>query len=200
MSKVSIQTGTSHGGTVLPDGSIAKVAIAFDVIDALGEMCRKQFDIGGVVQHGASTLPESEFDHLPQHQVMEVHLATGFQNTLFDSPSFPKELKARIYAWLDHHAASEKKPGMTPEQFYYKTRKKAYGPFKKEMWEFPQGIKEALMNDLSRQFDMLFSKLGIHGSRAIVEQLVRPVAVHRPFPAAGSSRVAIEQDDNPNAD
>ncbi|MFH0799224.1 MAG: class II fructose-bisphosphate aldolase [Pseudomonadota bacterium] len=202
ISKISIQTGTSHGGVVLPDGSVAKVAIDFGVIDKLGEMCRREFKIGGVVQHGASTLPESAFDNFPKHQAMEVHLATGFQNTLFDSTSFPKNLKEQIYKWLDSNCASEKKPGMTPEQFYYKARKKGYGTFKRELWSLTDNTKSALMSELARQFDMLFTKLNIKGSRDVVEKFVKPAAVHHPFPKEGAPKVAmkIEHDDNPNAD
>lgn len=202
MSKISIQTGTSHGGVVLPDGSIAKVAIDFKVIDTLGEMCRKQFGIGGVVQHGASTLPESAFDQFPKHQAMEVHLATGFQNTLFDSTAFPKNLKEQIYTWLDANCASEKKPDQTPEQFYYKARKKGYGPFKREMWSLTDNTKSALMSELARQFDMLFTKLAIKGSREVIAKFVKPAAVAHPFPKAGAAKVTakIEHDDNPLAD
>lgn len=202
LSKVSIQTGTSHGGVVLPDGSIAKVAIDFKVIDQLGEMCRKQFGIGGVVQHGASTLPESAFDNFPKHQAMEVHLATGFQNTLFDSTQFPKNLKELIYKWLDTNCASERKPDMTPEQFYYKSRKKGYGAFKRELWSLTDNTKSALMSELAKQFDMLFTKLNIRGSRTLVEKFIKPTAVHHPFPKEGQSKATakIEHDNNPNAD
>lgn len=182
ISKISIQTGTSHGGVVLPDGKVAKVKLDFDVIVELGELARGQFGIGGVVQHGASTLPESAFDSFPKHQAMEVHLATGFQNTIFDSTSFPKALRDQIYRWLDENAKSERKPGMTPEQFYYKARKRGFGPFKRELWSLTDNTLSALMSELARQFDMLFTKLFIGGSRAVVERFVRPVPVHRPFP------------------
>lgn len=200
ISKISIQTGTSHGGIVLPDGSIAKVAIDFGVIDKLGEMCRKQFGIGGVVQHGASTLPESAFDNFPKHQAIEVHLATGFQNTLFDSTSFPKNLKEQIYKWLDSDCANEKKPGMTLEQFYYKARKKGFGPFKREFWSLTDNTKSALMSELARQFDMLFTKLQIKDSHAIVEKLIKPVTVHHAFPKGSIKAAELAHDDNPNAD
>lgn len=202
MSKISIQTGTSHGGVVLPDGSIAKVAIDFKVIDTLGEMCRKQFGIGGVVQHGASTLPESAFDNFPKHQAMEVHLATGFQNALFDSTAFPKNLKEQIYKWLDTNCAGERKPDQTPEQFYYKSRKKGYGPFKRELWSLTDNTKSALMSELARQFDMHFTKLNIKGSRDLIEKFVKTAAVHHPFPKVGAAKTTakIEHDDNPLAD
>ncbi|MCD6246244.1 class II fructose-bisphosphate aldolase, partial [candidate division WOR-3 bacterium] len=65
ISKISIQTGTAHGGVVLPDGSIAKVKIDFDTLKRLGEVARKEYKIGGVVQHGASTLPDEAFHHFP---------------------------------------------------------------------------------------------------------------------------------------
>lgn len=41
VSKLSIQTGTHHGGVVLPDGTLAQVAIDFEVIRRLGEEARK---------------------------------------------------------------------------------------------------------------------------------------------------------------
>ncbi len=202
ISKISIQTGTSHGGVPLPDGTIAKVALDFSVIDALGKLARTQFGIGGVVQHGASTLPESAFDQFPKHQTMEVHLATGFQNTVLDSTALPRTLKENIYKWLDTNAADERKPNMTNEQFYYKARKKALGPFKKEMWSLTDNTKGALMSELAHQFDMLFARLAIKGSSKTIAKFVKPVAVHQPFSTATAPKaeVKIEHDDNPNAD
>ena len=61
LSKISVLTGTSHGGVVLPDGSIKEVAVDFDLLQHLGQVARDNFGIGGAVQHGASTLPESAF-------------------------------------------------------------------------------------------------------------------------------------------
>ncbi len=199
MSKVSVQTGTSHGGVVLPDGSIAEVAIDFKVIDELGRMCREQYGIGGVVQHGASTLPESAFHNFPEHQAVEVHLATGFQNTIFDSTSFPKAFKEQIYAWLDTNAASDRKPDMTPEQFYYKARKRGFGPFKREFWSLTDNTRATLMSELARQFDMLFTRLGVEGSLELVERFIKPARVQQSRTASGVTAV-IEHDDNPNAD
>jgi fructose/tagatose bisphosphate aldolase len=201
MSKISIQTGTTHGGVPLPDGTMAKVALDFGVIDELGDMSRRQFGIGGVVQHGASTLPEAAFDNFPKHQTMEVHLATGFQNTLYDSTAFPKTLKEQIYKWLDANCAGDKKPDMTPEQFYYKTRKKGFGPFKRELWSLTDNTKSALMSELAKQFDMLFNKLRIRDSRGLIAKFVEPVTVHHPFPKGGARpKATIAADESPRAD
>ena len=45
----------------MPDGTLAQVAIDFDVLKRLGELARKKYGLRGVVQHGASTLPDSAF-------------------------------------------------------------------------------------------------------------------------------------------
>ena len=66
ISKISVQTGTSHGGVVLPDGSIAKVSIAFDTLKELSKIAREEYGLGGAVQHGASTLPDEAFDMFPK--------------------------------------------------------------------------------------------------------------------------------------
>ena len=55
ISKISVQTGTSHGGVVLPDGSIAQVALDFDTLKALSAIAQKEYGLAGAVQHGAST-------------------------------------------------------------------------------------------------------------------------------------------------
>ena len=91
ISKVSVQTGTSHGGVPLPDGSMAEVKLDFEVIRRLGEVAREH-GLAGAVQHGASTLPDELFHRFPAVETAEIHLATGFQNALYEHPAFPAEL------------------------------------------------------------------------------------------------------------
>ena len=79
ISKISIQTGTSHGGVVLLDGTIAKVSVDFDTLLKLSRIARKQYGMGGAVQHGASTLPEDAFSKFVEAEAVEVHLATNFE-------------------------------------------------------------------------------------------------------------------------
>ncbi|MGB9599533.1 MAG: class II fructose-bisphosphate aldolase, partial [Myxococcota bacterium] len=174
ISKISVQTGTSHGGVVLPDGSIAKVNLDFSVLETISKIGREQYGIAGTVQHGASTLPEDAFDKFPQHHTAEVHLATGFQNILLDSPNFPKELRDEMYRWLDKNAKDERKPDMTDEQFYYKTRKKVFGAFKKEIWALPEDIKQRLASELEAKFDLIFKKLNIKDTYEKVLEFVKP--------------------------
>jgi len=111
ISKISIQTGTSHGGVVLPDGSVAQVKLDFDTLKTISKLAREEFGLAGAVQHGASTLPAEAFHKFPETETAEVHLATEFQNMIYESKHFPVDLKNRIYEWLKTNAASEKKEG-----------------------------------------------------------------------------------------
>jgi fructose/tagatose bisphosphate aldolase len=175
LSKISIQTGTSHGGVVLPDGSIAKVNLDFGILLKLSRVARSVYGMGGTVQHGASTLPESAFGKFVESEAVEVHLATNFQNMVYDR--LPDELRSEIYAYLDSTNASERKPDMTNEQFYYKTRKNAIGPFKAKTWGLPAKNRKEISKALEDQFRKLFVSLGAHGTRSYINSTVKPVIV-----------------------
>ena len=171
LSKISIQTGTSHGGVVLPDGSIAKVKVDFGTLKHLSRIARKEYGMGGAVQHGASTLPEDAFGHFVESEAIEVHLATNFQNMMFDR--IPDSLKSEIYAYLDENHANERKPDMTDEQFHYKTRKRALGIFKKQLWEMPEEVKQSINKAWEAQFTRLFTYLGIKDTYPIVMKTIK---------------------------
>jgi fructose/tagatose bisphosphate aldolase len=181
ISKVSLQTGTSHGGVPLPDGSIAAVKLDFEVIRRLGEVAR-EYGLAGAVQHGASTLPDELFHHFPAVETAEIHLATGFQNALFDNPAFPAGLLKAIDGWCFSDAADERKPGQTDEQFVYTTRKKAIGPFKRQLWDLAE--KDQILADQASKIAFLFKELAVLGTRDIVDRHVTPVVHHRPAPDA----------------
>lgn len=170
ISKISVQTGTSHGGVVMPDGTIADVKLDLVALEALSRAARNPYGMGGAVQHGASTLPPDAFGHFPRIETVEIHLATNFQNIVFDHPTLPAELRQRAYAWLDQNAQSEKKANDTPEQFYYRARKRAIGPFKQEMWSLPEQVRSAIAADLERNFRFLFDKLAVNGTADLVRR------------------------------
>lgn len=175
LSKISVLTGTSHGGTVLPDGSIAEVSIAFDVLRDLSRVARKDYNMGGTVQHGASTVPEENFNKFVQHEAIEVHLATNFATMFFDN--VPSEFKKEMYAWLDVNSAGDRKPNMTDEQFYYKTRKNAIGPFKAKSYALPAATLDQLSNAWEAQFAKLFDLLGVKDTRNLVDKYIKPAIV-----------------------
>jgi fructose/tagatose bisphosphate aldolase len=185
VSKISINTGTSHGGVVLPDGTVAKVSIAFDSMQAISKIARAEYGLGGVVQHGASTLPAEMFHEFPNHGACEVHLATEFQNMIYEHPALPKELKDEMYAWLKANAADERKANDTDEQFLYRSRKKAIGPFKKALWDLPEPLRAEIGASLQAKFEYLFGKLRVQGTKNAVSRFVKPVEVERTV-AAGT--------------
>ena len=183
ISKVSVQTGTSHGGVVLPDGSIAEVAVDFETLGKLSAAAKER-GIGGAVQHGASTLPEEAFGKFAEVDAVEVHLATAYQNLYLDSASFPNDLRQSIHAWLEEAHAGDRKAGQTDAQFYYKTRKNAFGQFKSELWSLPEETKAAIYADLQPRFELVMHELNVAGNGDLITKYVKPVDVNVPAPAA----------------
>ncbi|MGB9774346.1 MAG: class II fructose-bisphosphate aldolase [Bacteroidota bacterium] len=171
ISKISVQTGTSHGGVVLPDGSIAKVKLDFDTLRVLSEIARKDYGMSGAVQHGASTLPPELFDKFPQVGASEIHLATEFQNMIY--ALIPSELREDIYAWIRANLSGERKVGETEEQFIYKTRKKGFGPFKQQFWDLPEDVRQNVREELRKKFEFLFTKLNVANTAEVVQKYVR---------------------------
>ncbi|HVP14047.1 MAG TPA: class II fructose-bisphosphate aldolase [Terriglobales bacterium] len=174
ISKISIQTGTSHGGVPLPDGTVAQVKVDFGAIETLSRLAVERYHLAGVVQHGASTLPAELFDRFPRLGAVEIHLATEFQNMLYDHPIFPLDLKRAIYERLRTEAADERKSGDTDEQFFYKARKKALGLFKRELWGLPLPVRAEIGRALEEKFRFLLQKLQVARTSDLV-------AKHAPF-------------------
>jgi len=180
ISKVSIQTGTSHGGVLLSDGTMAKVKLDFETLRTLSKEAREKYGMAGAVQHGASTLPSDAFGKFPEVGTAEVHLATEFQNMVYESPHFPKELKDRIYDWINKNLAGERKPGQTDEQFIYGARKKALGPFKKEIMGLGQAARDAIARDIEAKFEFLFEKLNVKNTKdAVLKHTTLKRVIHR---------------------
>jgi len=184
ISKISVQTGTTHGGVPLADGSVAKVKIDFAVLEKLSALARSQYGLAGAVQHGASTLPNEAFDRFPAVGTAEIHLATGFQNIIYDSSDFPQNLKEKMYEYMKTELKSEWKEKDTEEQFIYKTRKKGFGPFKLEMWQMPADTLQKIGVELEKQFSFLFDKLKMADTQKIVEKYIKPVDVPLELPAS----------------
>jgi fructose/tagatose bisphosphate aldolase len=198
LSKISVQTGTAHGGFVSADGSLRKdVAIDLKTLEELSRVAREEYGLAGAVQHGASTLPLEAFDAFPRVGACEIHLATDFQNMVYEHPEFPADLKAEMYAWTRKNAVEERKPTDTEEQFIYKARKKAIGPFKKRMWNIGEQAARAIGQSLEERFSFLMRQLRIEGTAAAVRTLVAvpqvPIDREAEIVAAGGTITAAEK-------
>src|SRR5215468_2045154 len=198
LSKISVQTGTAHGGFINADGTVrTDVKIDLKTLEELSRVARKEYGLGGAVQHGASTLPAEAFDAFPRVGACEIHLATDFQNMIYEHPEFPAELKSEMYAWVREHAVEERKPKDTEEQFIYKARKKAIGPFKKQMWSIEANRRRAIGQSLEERFTFLMKQLKVANTAAAVAKFVHAAAVgvdrEAEIVAAGGKITAAEK-------
>ncbi|MDD5750295.1 MAG: class II fructose-bisphosphate aldolase [Candidatus Pacebacteria bacterium] len=130
ITKVAVQTGTSHG---------RGGQIDWQLLNNLSAIA-KEHGLAGVVQHGASTLSEDDLRELPKHGVCEVHLATELQDVILEHPLFPREIKKKISL--------------------YQNKKEALGPLKKEIERIPQDVKDGIMKTLEDKFVFYFNCLG----------------------------------------
>ena len=179
ISKISVQTGTSHGGKVLADGTLADIDVDFSILRDVTQACQQKHQVGGAVQHGASTLPDQYFDQFVKAGALEVHLATGFQNLLLDHPDLPENLRQEMYAYIEKHHSDERKEDQTNEQFHYKLRKKALGPFKQQLWDLPEKNRAAIRASLAERFSFFFKELNVVDTQKIVKQFVKPLVVEK---------------------
>jgi len=184
ITKVSVNSGTHHGGKVLPDGSLAEIAVAWETLRDISRVCREEFQLAGAVQHGASTLPMAYFSRFPETETVEIHLALGFNNLIFDHPRLPEDVKREIRDYVFAHHADERKPGQTEAQFLYTTRKKAWAGMKGRFWDLPADVQQPLMASLEEMFGEMFDRMRVGQTRDLVAKFVRAHAVPVPVPAA----------------
>ena len=91
---------------------------------------------------------------------------------IYDSRHFPQELKENIYQWLKVNAAPERKEGETDEQFFYKTRKKALGPFKREIMGLTDSTRDAIAAEIEAKFEFLFKQLNVINKKELVDKYI----------------------------
>jgi len=175
LSKVSIHTGTTHGGIVLPDGSTDKPIIDFDAIRQLSAIGQKTYNLGGVVQHGASTLPVEDFGQLVLAGALEVHLATAFMTSMYKH--LPATLQNQIHNWLNENYLHERSINMTDSQFYHKVEMYALAPFKQALWNLTPNEKETITKNWESQFDQIFLQLGCTDTHPVVEKYITQVII-----------------------
>jgi hypothetical protein len=135
----------------------------------LSAIARCEFGLTGLVQHGASTLQIDELAQLKAQGIIEVHLATGIQNIIFDHPDFPEKLRDRIQAELVQLVMGPEGPNtasddrLTPAQQFYNARWATWDPFKSELWNLPETTWTKICIDLDKWLGQVFKALGVTG-------------------------------------
>ena len=195
LSKISVQSGTSHGGVVLADGSIADVKLDFHTLEDLSVVARKEYGLAGAVQHGASTLPDAAFHHFPRTETAEIHLATNFQNMLYDG--IPTELRDRDLRVAPGECEGRAQADRYGRAIHLQDPQKGASAHSSGR----SGISRLTSNRnwlrrTTRNSSSCSSSSPSAERRAMVAQYVQPVPFHRPAPGApGTGEHAAAPDD-----
>lgn len=170
ITKVSVQTGTSHGGIPDENGKVIEVPIDFSVLKDISEVARSKYKMAGPVQHGASTLPERMFSEFVKNDTVEVHLATELMNIMIDN--LPSELREKMHQWTMENCTDEREEKWNDKQFVYKLRKKSVGPFKKDCWNLPETERAKIREALGAKLRFLFESFNIAGTAHTVRKYI----------------------------
>ena len=132
LSKISVQSGTSHGGVVLADGSIADVKLDLDTLETSLESGARRVR---TCRRGAARRVDAARQRVPQlsRSARRPRSISRRTSRTCCSTTMPAALRNEIYEWLRTNAKDERKSTDSDEQFFYKTRKKALGPFKQQL-------------------------------------------------------------------
>ena len=190
VSKVSVNSGTYHGGKVLPDGSLAPINVGYDTLRAIADVCQREYGLAGVVQHGASTLPREQLSRFPGAGAVEIHLALGFNNLLFDHPRLPQDVKDEIRAYVFAHHAHERAAGETDAQFVYNLRKKSWAAMKQRFFDLPAEIQADLVDSLEAMFADMFRRMNVAETEDLVKRHTDARIVPVPTPASLARKLA----------
>ena len=169
ISKISVNTGTAHGGIRLPDGTLADVKIGFDTLKEISLEARKD-GLAGAVQHGASTLPDEVFHRFVEYETAEVHLATAFQDIAMEN--MPKDLIEALSDWIRTNCVHERKAEQTDIQFLLACRKKSWGPNKEKIWRMEEEPRQRAADKLEAKFAFLFQQLNVTDTEDLVQRYV----------------------------
>lgn len=184
VSKISVNSGTYHGGKVLPDGTLAAVNVDYGTLETISALCRAHYGMAGAVQHGASTLPGEQLSRFPGSGAIEIHLALGFTNLTFDHPRVPASFRDEIRDYVFSHHAKERAPGETDAQFVYNLRKKAWKVMKARYWNLPDDVQSEVMASLQAMFLDMFQRMNIADTVELVRRHTVVCAVEPALPEA----------------
>lgn len=154
--KVSVQTGTRHGGMSDASGKSLRMPLDVDLARQLANVAQS-YGFGGVVQHGASTLQMDQFASLPGCGVVEVHLATNLQDLVFDSPHFPADLRAEMTAAALEAASGGVQTaergadtsGQGAAQVFRQQRWSMWGPYKAHLMDLDIEVRAKLVGGVA---------------------------------------------------
>lgn len=187
LTKLSIQSGTKHGGNVLKDGSFGEMLVDFDLITRLTSACRSHSGVAGCVQHGASMLTLEKLGQLPESACIEVHLAAAFLNAVYDQ--LPAQLVALADEWATEHFADEWTTDWSRAQFLHHARRYPIGHFKREWWDASE-CHEELYTTVYDQAVGYFFALNANNTLPLVTDTIKHQPQQWQFPQTAQEQGA----------
>lgn len=174
-SKVAINVGSAHGGVLGPDGKpLDSVPLNFQAHHDVYMLGNDPLNPGEhvlTVQHGASTLPHKYFSLFPAMHVAEVHLATGFQNIVWEAiekadPPLYKKMRDITFEKFGDKIKEHK----TEAIGFMKERKRATILVKRDLLlsKAVGAIEQALEQECTTIFYAIYNLLALHSGH--VEQ------------------------------
>jgi hypothetical protein len=119
---------------------------------------------------------------------VEIHLATGFQNMIYENA--PAGMVEAAYDYV--RANFKQKEGQTDDQFFYSERKRAFGPLKQQWWDLPAAAQARIGDLLQDQFEFLFDQLNIKDTKKVVAETVTVPKHHRVRPTKAVEQGELE--------
>lgn len=175
LSKISIQSGTRHGGNVLADGSFGDMPIDIDLVSRMSAVCREDYGVAGCVQHGASMLSLEKIAALLAAGCVEVHLAAAFLNAAYEV--LPDTCVRQADEWAKTHFSHEWKQDWSEAQFLHHARRYPVAPFKRAWWD-QVSCHDTLRRTVRERASAYFAALGVENTQALIEAAIS----HGPVP------------------
>ena len=158
-------------------------------------MAREEYGLAGAVQHGASTLPSNAFGNFPRIETAEIHLATNFQNIVFDHPRLPAELRERLRALGGRERRGRAQERRHQRAVLLQGAEEGDRPVQAGVLVAAGGRPRAVAADLERTFAFLFEQLNVNGTEDHIHRFVQAPLQHH----AALKPALVAAEDDPDA-
>ena len=144
-------------------------------------------------QHAARATPSATF---PRIETCEIHLATNFQNIVFDHPKLPAELRKRDVRLAGRERRRASARTATPRSSSTTRRgRRPSGRSRTSAGRWPQDVRDAIAADLERTFRFLFEQLNVNGTETLIDRFIHAPVQHH----ASLEKVLVAAEDDPDA-
>ncbi len=174
LSKISVQAKAAFKNDMMHKVNPAGGQLNFEALGRLSAVARNTYSLGGLVHDGLQALPMNDFGKFVEAKVLEVRLATQFQDMILDSSYFPKDLKEKMYLWVKKTCQKERKEDQPEDQFLCQMRRKSLGFFKEELMNLPEEMKENLTQEVEARLDFLFKQLKVRDTAPLARNYAKP--------------------------